>query len=56
MIYSNYLYWYRKYDENAIKMLTTRAYNDKGGDMRNIIDIVKRTLRNKDEINIDAVN
>ncbi|CAD8051659.1 unnamed protein product [Paramecium primaurelia] len=46
----------QKYDENAIKILTTRAYNDKGGDMRNIIDIVKRTLRDKDEITTDAVN
>ncbi|CAD8069378.1 unnamed protein product [Paramecium sonneborni] len=45
-----------KYDENAIKLLTTKAYNDKGGDMRNIIDNVKRILREKDEMTTDAVN
>ncbi|CAK62468.1 unnamed protein product (macronuclear) [Paramecium tetraurelia] len=54
--YSKYVYLYRKYDEKAIKILTTRAYNDKGGDMRNIIDIVKRTLRDKEEFTTDAVN
>ncbi|CAD8147980.1 unnamed protein product [Paramecium pentaurelia] len=45
-----------KYDENAIKLLTIRAYNDKGGDMRNILDIIKRTLRDNNEITTDAVN
>ncbi|CAD8062137.1 unnamed protein product [Paramecium sonneborni] len=45
-----------KYDENAIKLLTTRAYNDNGGDMRNVKDIVKRILRDRNEMTTEAVN
>lgn len=34
-------------DEQALMLLTSKAYNEKGGDMRNVLDICKKILRGK---------
>lgn len=39
-----------------MKLLATRGFNDKGGDMRNILDILKRTLRNGKELTVECIN
>lgn len=39
-----------------MKLLATRGFNDKGGDMRNILDILKRTLRNGQELTQESIN